>query len=111
VRVAQGLHRPVVRIEVITMDASALRSGPSAVPVAWAIGVLRAHEMPSEEIRAVLTTDDPELVHRYLELHGERLDEWLVDQRRTLTALERVLAESADARRSRPCAASPALPR
>ena len=71
------------------MDASALRNG------GWAAGVLRSQEMPSEEIRAVLTTDDPQLVHRYLELHRERLEERLADQRRTLAALERVLAESA----------------
>jgi len=51
--------------------------------------------MPSNEIRAVLTTDDPELVHRYLELHRERLEERLADQERTLAALARVLAESA----------------
>jgi hypothetical protein len=94
-----------MKIKVISMDASALRND------GWAASVLRSQDMPPNEIRTVLTTDDPELVHRYLELHGERLDQWLVDQWRTLAALERVLAESADARRSRPCAASPALPR
>ena len=57
--------------------------------------MLRSQDMPPNEIRAVLTTGDPELVRRYLELHGERLEERLADQRRTLAALERVLAESA----------------
>jgi len=51
--------------------------------------------MPSDEIGTVLTTDDPELVRRHLELHRERLDEWLADQRRTLAALERLLADRA----------------
>ena len=57
--------------------------------------MLRSQDMPPNEIRAVLTTGDPELVRRYLELHRERLEERLADQRRTLAALERVLAESA----------------
>lgn len=59
------------------------------------MGVLRSHEMPSDEIRAVLTTHDPEVVHRYMELHRERLEEWLADQRRPLAVLERLLAETA----------------
>lgn len=71
------------------MDASALRSD------GWAVGVLRSQDMPPSEIRTVLTADDPELVRRYLELHGERLEERLADQRRTLAALERLLAELA----------------
>lgn len=77
------------------MDAAARRSRP----ITWAAGVLRDHEMPSDEIRAVLTTDDPELVRRYLELHRERLDEWVDDQRRTLAEIERRLAETATDRR------------
>jgi len=71
------------------MDASALRPGD------WAGGVLQSQEMPPDEIRAILTTDDPELVHRYLELHRERLEERLADRRQTLAALQHVLAESA----------------
>ncbi len=87
------------------MDASALRNG------GWAAGVLRSQEMPSEEIRAILTTDDPDVVRRYLELHlelhQERLEERLADQRRALAALERLLLETAAQRWSRPCTASP----
>ena len=71
------------------MDASALRPGD------WAGGVLQSQKMPSEEIRTVLTTDDPELIHRHMELHRERLEEQLADQRRTLVELERLLAETA----------------
>lgn len=54
--------------------------------------VLRESGMPPAEIRAVLSTDEPELVHRYLELHVERLEEWLGSQRRSLAAIEPVIA-------------------
>jgi hypothetical protein len=77
-----GFHSRFMKLKVISMDASALRND------GWAVGVLRSQDMLPGEIRGVLSTDDPDLVHRYLELHGERLDEWLVDQRRTLAALE-----------------------
>jgi DNA-binding transcriptional MerR regulator len=61
---------------------------------AWATRALRRHGMPSEEIRAVVAADDPEIVRRYLELHRERLDERVEEQRRTLAVLERVLTDS-----------------
>jgi hypothetical protein len=48
--------------------------------------------MPSEEIVAILGADNLELIRRYLELHRERLEEHLADQRRTLPRLERLLA-------------------
>jgi hypothetical protein len=35
-----------------------------------AAGTLRRNRMPRAEIRAVLGADDPEMVRRYLELHG-----------------------------------------
>ena len=57
--------------------------------------LLRDLGMPPEEIRAVLVADDPRLVRRHLELHRERLVEQLEDRRRTLTALERELADAA----------------
>jgi hypothetical protein len=56
--------------------------------------------MPCGEIHAVLTADDPELVRRYLELHLERLEERLSDQRRTLAALEQILGTAARRRAS-----------
>ncbi len=87
----RGLHRSMP-IEVISMDTAAELGGSVA-------GVLQSHEMPLDDIRAVLTTDDPELVHRYLELHRERLEEWLTDQRRILAELERRLAKRATERR------------
>jgi hypothetical protein len=47
--------------------------------------------MPSEEIATIVRADDPQLVHRYLELHMEGLVERLADERRTLDHLERLL--------------------
>jgi hypothetical protein len=52
---------------------------------------LRRHDMPLEEIVAVLETEDPGVVHRYLELHRERLEERLADQLRALAEVEHVL--------------------
>lgn len=50
--------------------------------------------MPADEIRTIVTTADPELVRRYLELHRERLEERLAAQRRTLASVERLLSAS-----------------
>jgi hypothetical protein len=60
--------------------------------VVWAAEVLRAQRMPAAEIGAVLEADDAEEIRRRLELHGERLQEQLVDQLRTLARVERLLA-------------------
>jgi len=62
--------------------------------VVWAAQVLRAQRMPAAEIGAVLETDDAEEIRRHLELHGERLQERLVDQLRTLSRVERLLTEA-----------------
>lgn len=79
--------------------------------MAWAIVMLRRIEMPSEEIRAIVAAEDPAIVHRYIELHGERLEERIEEQRRTLASLERVLTdaiiEHRDAANEVPSAASP----
>jgi Holliday junction resolvasome RuvABC endonuclease subunit len=56
--------------------------------------VLRDQGMSWDEIRVVSTTADRELIRRHLELHVERLEEWLRDQRRNIAAIERVLAEA-----------------
>jgi hypothetical protein len=44
--------------------------------------------MPEAEILAVLATDDPVILRRYLELHGERLQERAREQQRVLESLE-----------------------
>ena len=51
--------------------------------------ILRKQGMPPREIRAVLTADDPLVGRRLLELHRERLGEWLEDQRRLVSSIER----------------------
>ncbi len=70
---------------------SGIRWGNSSESIAWAIEVLADQAMPSKEIDAILWADDPELVRRYLDLHRERLEERLSEQRRTLARLEAVL--------------------
>jgi DNA-binding transcriptional MerR regulator len=56
-----------------------------------AVVTLRRQRMPLPEIRAVLSADDPAVVRRHLELHRERLEERLAEQRALLTSLERAL--------------------
>jgi DNA-binding transcriptional MerR regulator len=50
--------------------------------------ILRRQGMPPEEIRAVLAAEDPVVVYRLLELHRERLEEWIAEQRRLVTTIE-----------------------
>ena len=64
--------------------------------LSWAEMVLRDQEMPPEEMRVVLTTADRALVRRYLELHLERLEEWLITQRRSVAAIDRILTDTAE---------------
>ena len=59
---------------------------------------LRLEGMPEHEIRAVLDSRDPRLVHRFVELHAERLEERLAARRHALYRLERELIESIPAR-------------
>jgi DNA-binding transcriptional MerR regulator len=54
--------------------------------------VLRRQGMPRQEIRAVLAANDPLMVRRLLELHRERLEEWLEEQRRLVASIEQSLA-------------------
>jgi DNA-binding transcriptional MerR regulator len=62
------------------------------VTAAAARRILRRQGMPSREIRAVLAANDPLSVRRLLELHRERLEEWLEEQQRLVTSIERSLA-------------------
>lgn len=67
--------------------------------LAGAAVALRRQRMPRDEIAAVLTTDDPQVVRRHLELHRERTAEWLDDAQRALSAIEAFLAGTAAHRR------------
>ncbi|MGH2680780.1 MAG: hypothetical protein ACRDG8_09940 [Actinomycetota bacterium] len=61
------------------------------ITTAAARRILRRQGMPPHEIRAVLAVDDPIVAQRVLELHRERLGEWLVEQRRLVEGIERSL--------------------
>ena len=61
--------------------------------------MLREEAMPAEEIHEILATDDPRVVRRYFELHAERLDERLAEQRKRLVELERTVIGVIDERR------------
>jgi RNA polymerase sigma factor (sigma-70 family) len=67
----------------------------------WALAVLGEQGMPPQEIR-VLTTTDGLVMHRYVELHLERLEEWLAAQRHRLHAAEQVLTTSVERVSPRP---------
>jgi hypothetical protein len=56
--------------------------------------------MPEDEIRWVLTADDPAVVHMILELHRERLEEELAERRNALQELERCLTARGTTARS-----------
>jgi DNA-binding transcriptional MerR regulator len=58
------------------------------ITAATARRILRRQGMPSREIRAVIAADDPLVVQRLLELHRERLEEWLEEQRRLVASIE-----------------------
>ena len=50
--------------------------------------------MPWEEIATIVAAQEIPLVHRFLELHEERLEEQLMDQRRVLGRIELLLTEA-----------------
>src|SRR5439155_24036415 len=55
--------------------------------------VRRRCQMPEDEIRWVLTPDDPAVVHMILELHRERLEEELAERRTAPGELDARLTE------------------
>lgn len=63
-------------------------------PNSKAARALLRQDMPLGEVRAVLEAADPAVVHRYLELHRERLEEQIAERRRVLDAVERMLTEN-----------------
>jgi hypothetical protein len=70
-------------------------NGPRVSSLMRAAGLLRESGMPSDEIMTVVTTAEPRLARRYLELHLERLEEWLVAQRHNLASVELLLRPEA----------------
>jgi hypothetical protein len=80
------------------MSSGSLTAGPQISTLTRASALLRESRMPPDEIRAIVTTAEPELVRRYLELHLERLEEWLAAQRHNLASVELLLRqETSDA--------------
>jgi DNA-binding transcriptional MerR regulator len=75
------------------MDAHA--EGPRAVTPAAAAMILRRQGMPPEEIADVLD-DDAVLARRRLELHRERLREWLRTQDELIASIERSIVGTAE---------------
>jgi hypothetical protein len=71
--------------------AEAMRS--SGGVAAWAIRVLIDQGMPWTEIGSILGSESPELVRRTLELHRERLEERLAEQRAELDRIEPILLD------------------
>lgn len=65
---------------------------PDVSSLIRAAALLQESRMPAGEIRTIVTTAEPELVHRYVALHLERLEEWLLEQRRALASVEELLA-------------------
>ncbi len=55
------------------------------------VRILRSVDMPLEEIRTILETDDPELAHKHLVAHRERLADRLAAQERMLGYLESLI--------------------
>jgi hypothetical protein len=83
-------------------DGGDLRSNelrPGGPGIASAADTLRDLKMPADAVGAVLGTDDPEIVHRRIELHRELLEERLDEQRRALALLERLLIDAISERR------------
>ena len=54
---------------------------------------LQEQGMPLKDVVAVLEARDPNVVHRYIELHAERLQERLAEQREALALIESLLVE------------------
>jgi hypothetical protein len=56
--------------------------------------ILRGQGMPPEEVGTVLAAADPTVIRRILELHRERLGEWVEEQRELIGSIERSLVGS-----------------
>lgn len=69
--------------------------------------LLRRQRMPLPEIRAILSANDPVAVRHHLELHRERLEEWLAGQRAAIASLETALAGGIHRRQAGAAASQP----
>lgn len=81
------------------------KRSPRIGSTALAVAALSDLGMPWTEIDAILEAEDRRLVRRYLQLHAERLEERLADQRSLLLSVEPILAAAApriEGRRRRP---------
>jgi hypothetical protein len=79
------------------MDAHA--EGPRPLTPAAVGLILRRQGMPAGEIAHVLGGDDPVLARRLLELHRERLGEWLRAQDELIASIERSIPDASERRR------------
>ena len=66
--------------------------------IPWAARVLLDHGMPATKVHSILVTDDPEIIRRQMELHRERLEERLMDQRLVVGHIKVLLTEVAHQR-------------
>jgi hypothetical protein len=77
---------------MIIADRESIQTGSSLRVRPMSLVVrLRNVGLPGPEIDEILRTDDPRLIHRYLELHRERLEERLAEQRAVLGGIEALL--------------------
>ncbi len=84
------MNGPTLAVEPHLMAKGRMRRG-SPSQDEWMATELREHGMLTEEIEAIFETRDPDIVHRYMELHAERLTERLAEQCRMLSLIEHFL--------------------
>ena len=65
---------------------------PGQANRATAVKILRSVDMPLDEIRAILDTDDPDVARKHLVQHQERLADKLASQERMLAYLESLIS-------------------
>ena len=90
-----GSHRSAMEAKGTQGELAPEASLDPSTPVSQ----VRAARMPPEEIDAILGADDPWVVRKYLELHEERLEERLAEQRRSIARLRQVIAPATGVRR------------
>lgn len=64
---------------------------PAQAKRAEAVRILRSVDMPLDEIKAALESDNPDLVHKHLEGHRQRLSSRLAKDERMLAFLETLM--------------------